>query len=180
MTPLDESSDSALSVIMSFTNPPIPLELLKRNRYSIETSKVGHYDRPSALFAVKMDNPNQSLILLVDDFSDNLDLYREYLDYRGYRVVTAATGADAIAIAHAERPALILMDISMRGMTGTEAMQLLRANAAFADVPIVAFTAHALKNEHQQAMLDGFDGVISKPCLPDELAIKIDALLGRI
>jgi CheY-like chemotaxis protein len=120
-----------------------------------------------------------SLILLVDDFTDAREMYEEYLTFRGYRIVTAASGAEALRIAHAERPSLILMDLRMMGMDGTETMRALRNDGTFANVPIVAFTAHALVDEHDAAMLNGFDAVIRKPCLPDELVTLIQALLAE-
>jgi two-component system, cell cycle response regulator DivK len=120
------------------------------------------------------------LVLLVDDFVDALEIYHQYLTFRGYRVVVARSGLEALATARGgECPALILLDVRMSGMTGTEVMQTLRSDAAFAAVPIVAFTAHALQNEEDQMLLAGFDAVIAKPCLPEDLASHIDALLGR-
>jgi CheY-like chemotaxis protein len=65
----------------------------------------------------------------------------------------------------------------MANMTGTEAMQVLRSDPAFAYVPIVALTAHALDAERRDALAAGFDEVIPKPCLPDELIVVIDRLL---
>ena len=120
------------------------------------------------------------LILLVDDFRDALEMYAEYLRFRGFRVATAASGAQAVTVASgAERPAIILMDLEMRGMSGTEALRILRGNPALAAVPIVAFTAHALAAEHAIALRDGFDGVIPKPCLPDQLVTLIEPYLRR-
>jgi CheY-like chemotaxis protein len=73
---------------------------------------------------------------------------------------------------------LILMDLQMHGMTGTEAMRLLREHPQLAGVPIVAFTAHALERERVEALRDGFDGVIPKPCLPDDLVTLIEEYLS--
>ena len=116
---------------------------------------------------------------MVDDFDDAREMYADYLAFRGYRVVTASSGAEALAVAHLpERPALILMDLRMFGMSGSDAMRALRSEPEFADVPIVAFTAHALDDERDNAILEGFDAVIAKPCLPDELALLIDQYLS--
>jgi CheY-like chemotaxis protein len=125
-----------------------------------------------------MSNP---LILLVDDFADAREMYAEYLAFRGYRVAVAASGHAALSAAlSADPPNLILMDLQMQGMTGTEAMRLLREHPELAGVPIVAFTAHALEGERLQALSDGFDGVIPKPCLPNDLVTLIDHYLtGR-
>ena len=66
------------------------------------------------------------LILIVDDFVDALDIYQQYLTFKGYRVVTARSGREAIDVARTRMPAVILMDLSMAVMTGTEAMRILR------------------------------------------------------
>ncbi len=117
-------------------------------------------------------------ILIVDDFDDALDIYQQYLTFKGYRVLTANSGAAAIEVAREHRPALIFMDLRMAVMSGTEAMQLLRADAAFSEVPIVALTAQALDEEKRAAMNAGFDEVIPKPCLPDELLAAVKRLLA--
>ena len=117
------------------------------------------------------------LILIVDDFDDALDIYEQYLTFKGYRVVTARSGREAIDVARTRMPAVILMDLSMAVMTGTEAMRILRSDATFSDVPIVAFTAHALQDERQAALHAGFDDVVAKPCLPDELVTAVTRLL---
>jgi two-component system cell cycle response regulator DivK len=117
------------------------------------------------------------LILIVDDFDDALDIYEQYLTFKGYRVVTARSGREAIDVARTRMPAVILMDLSMAVMTGTEAMRILRSDTTFSDVPIVAFTAHALHDERQAALHAGFDDVVAKPCLPDELVTAVDRLL---
>ena len=119
------------------------------------------------------------LVLIVDDFDDARDIYEQYLTFKGYRVLTAASGAEAIAVARAERPSVILMDLRMMAMTGTEAMQVLRMDPAFSQVPIVAFTALALDEEKTVALAAGFDEVIPKPCLPDDLMAAIDRLLAN-
>ena len=95
-------------------------------------------------------------------------------------MATAASGVEAIAVASgADRPALILMDLEMRGMSGAQALQELRANPALAAVPILAFTAHAMVAERNVAIREGFGAVIAKPCLPDDLVTIIEPYLAR-
>jgi two-component system, cell cycle response regulator DivK len=113
-------------------------------------------------------------ILLVDDYEDGLDMYREYLTYRAYQVVVARTGEEAIAQARRHRPDVILMDIRMPVMTGTDAMRVLRADPSFQRTPIIALTAHALDGERRAALAAGFDEIIAKPCLPDQLVLAIE------
>src|SRR5688572_31576868 len=117
-------------------------------------------------------------ILLVDDFEDGLDMYHEYLTYRGYQVVVARDGEEAIAQAKRHRPDLILLDIRMPAMTGTDVMRVLRADPSFLSVPIIALTAHALEAEKVAALAAGFDELIAKPCLPDALVAAVERILA--
>jgi CheY-like chemotaxis protein len=119
------------------------------------------------------------LVLLVDDYEDALDIYRAYLAHRGYQVLVARNGREAVDMARAHRPDLILLDLRMPVLSGIQVVQILRADAAFRDCPIVALTAHALHSERAEAMRAGFNEVIVKPCLPDELASAVDRLLGN-
>lgn len=116
-------------------------------------------------------------ILLVDDFEDGLDLYQEYLTYRGYQVIVARNGEEAIAQAYAHRPDLIVMDVRMRVMTGSHAARILRSDPSFGYMPIVALTAQALDDERIAALSAGFDEVIAKPCLPDQLVLAVERIL---
>ena len=125
-----------------------------------------------------MSEPDsRPLILLVDDFEDALAIYGQYLDFRGYRVVVARNGEEAIAEARSHRPDLILLDIRMPGMSGIDALRVLRSDPALTETPIVALTAQALDSERVVALAAGFDEVVSKPCLPNELVDLIERLL---
>ena len=125
-------------------------------------------------------NEDHPLVLLVDDYRDGREMYAEYLTFCGFRVATASSGAQAVALASGpERPAVILMDLEMSGMSGADALRALRANPALIRVPILALTAHAMSAERETAIRDGFDDVIPKPCLPDELVAIIDRYLAH-
>ena len=119
------------------------------------------------------------LILLVDDFDDARDMYRDYLQFRGLRVVTADGGRQAVELAKQHRPDLILMDLRMPGVSGFDALKELRADPTVSRIPVVALTAHALDDERRLVLRAGFDHMISKPCLPDELFRIIGELLTR-
>jgi two-component system cell cycle response regulator DivK len=118
------------------------------------------------------------LVLLVDDYDDAREMYEEYLMFRGYRVLTAASGAEALRVAQAERPALILMDLAMVDMSGAQALHALRNLPELAAVPVIAFTAHAMDRERDEALLDGFSAIVTKPCLPDELVAVIETYVA--
>ena len=119
-----------------------------------------------------------ALILVVDDYEDAAVMYHDFLTFKGFRVITASSGVEALALAQAHKPQLILMDIEMPRMNGTEAMRILRADPTFDHIPIVAFTAHALEFEQQAARNAGFDEVIAKPCLLDQLLVAVERLLA--
>lgn len=127
--------------------------------------------------SLECDGPNRPLILLVDDFEDALAIYGEYLDRCGYRVVVARDGEEAVTAARVHRPQLVLLDLRMPIMSGTEALQIMRSDPALEGIPMVALTSHALDEERRKAKAAGFDRVISKPCLPDELLEVVRAFL---
>ncbi len=117
------------------------------------------------------------LILLVEDFEDAREMYRDYLEFSGFRVETAGDGHTAIAKARAHRPDLILMDLSLPGMDGWEATRCLKNDPDTASLTIVALSAHALALEGQRARQAGCDGFIAKPCLPADLVVQMSAYL---
>jgi CheY-like chemotaxis protein len=124
-------------------------------------------------------SPASALILLVDDFDDAREMYTQSLIYYGYRVVTAADATSAIESAVKEQPDLILMDAALPGMSGWDATKILKADARTQNIPLLMLTGHVLTESKERAARAGADGLIPKPCLPDELAREIDAVLKR-
>jgi len=104
-----------------------------------------------------------SLILIVEDNDKNLKLVRDVLQVKGYSTLEAGTAEDGLKIARDQKPALILMDIQLPGMSGIEALKALRADPATAAIPVVAITASVMQQDRQQIMSAGFDGFIEKP-----------------
>jgi two-component system, cell cycle response regulator DivK len=117
------------------------------------------------------------LLLLVEDFDDAREMYRDYLAFSGFRVETARDGQEAIDKARALAPDLILMDLSLPGIDGWEATRLLKADPATRRLPIVALSAHAMAADRERALAAGCDGFIAKPCLPPDLVLQIAACL---
>jgi two-component system cell cycle response regulator DivK len=105
-------------------------------------------------------------------------MYAEWLQFKQYRVVTASSGEEACEQARLHRPDIILLDLRMPTMTGSETLRRLRRDPAFNRVPIVAFTAYALDAERTQALAEGFDAFLPKPCLPEDLGKAIQRLLS--
>jgi two-component system, cell cycle response regulator DivK len=117
------------------------------------------------------------LILVVEDFDDAREMYRDYLEFSSFRVETACNGREAIDKARAFGPDLILMDLSLPGIDGWEATRILKADPETRHLIIVALSAHALAAEGQRARDAGCDGFIAKPCLPPDLVAQISGYL---
>jgi len=117
------------------------------------------------------------LILIVEDFDDAREMYRDYLEFSGFRVETARDGREAIEKTRGIGPDLVLMDLSLPVMDGWEATRLLKSDPETRRIPIVALSAHALVAEGERARKAGCDGFIAKPCLPPDLVAEIGKYL---
>lgn len=102
-------------------------------------------------------------ILVVEDNPKNLKLVRDVLQFSGYEVIEATSGEDGVRLAAQERPDLILMDLQLPGIDGTEALRQIRENDAGGDVPVVAVTAFAMSEDRERAYAAGFDAYVPKP-----------------
>ena len=113
------------------------------------------------------------VILVVEDNERNLKLLRDVLEYAGYDVRVARTAEDGITLAVKEPPDLVLMDLQLPGIDGMEALRRLRENPRTADIPVVAVTAQAMKQDRERALDAGFNGYIEKPisvrAFPDQV-----------
>ncbi len=104
-----------------------------------------------------------SLVLIIEDNDQNLELVRDILQAKGYGTLEAGTAGDGLEIARAQAPDLILMDIQLPGMNGIEGLMALRAEPSTAGIPVVAITASVMQADREQIMRAGFDGFIEKP-----------------
>jgi two-component system cell cycle response regulator DivK len=104
-----------------------------------------------------------STILLVEDTIANRALVVKLLKAAGHEVIEASDGPAGILEAQTMRPDLVLMDLSLPGMDGWEALRRLRADGRTRDLRIVALTAHAMAGTRDEALAAGFDGYLSKP-----------------
>jgi CheY-like chemotaxis protein len=113
-------------------------------------------------------------VLIVEDNPLNLKLIRDVLEFQGFDVVTARSGEEGVAVAATTPPDLILMDLQLPGIGGHEALQRIHADPRSRDVPVVAVTAFAMKEDIEGAEAAGFAGYIAKPisvrALPEQLA----------
>ncbi len=120
-----------------------------------------------------------AIILIVDDRPSNRDFLVTLLGYKGYRFLQASDGADALRVARAERPDLIITDILMPTMDGYEFVHRLRADSEVAQTPVIFYTAHY----HQPEALNlaracGVSNVLFKPSEPETILATVEAALG--
>lgn len=120
----------------------------------------------------------QPLVLVVDDFQDNREMYAEYLVFSGFRVIQAANGKEALDQAFENRPDIIIMDLSLPVMDGWEATRRLKADRRTHEIPVVALTGHAMQGHSKGAIEAGCDSFVAKPCLPDQLVAEIRKMLS--
>ncbi|HVE78115.1 MAG TPA: response regulator transcription factor [Gemmatimonadaceae bacterium] len=119
-------------------------------------------------------------ILVVDDEPDIVALVAYHLAKVGYRVSTAAGGADALAMARQERPALVVLDLMLPGMSGYEVLEQLRTGATTADVPVLMLTARREEQDRIRGLSAGADDYLTKPFSPQELVLRVAAILRRV
>jgi CheY-like chemotaxis protein len=118
-------------------------------------------------------------ILVVDDDADTRDLYVAYLQLAGFDAMDAPDVPTALEIARTLHPALITMDLSLRGMNGCEATRVLKTDPLTSDILVFALTGHAEPRFQEEAMQAGCDLFIAKPCLPKTLVDHIVRALDR-
>ncbi len=118
-------------------------------------------------------------ILLIEDNEMNRDMLSRRLEKRGYEVVIAVDGQQGVSLAHAEAPALIVMDMSLPVLDGWEATRQLKAAPATRAIPIIALTAHAMSGDRERSMEAGADDFDTKPVEFPRLLEKIEVLLAR-
>jgi len=117
-------------------------------------------------------------ILLVEDNETNRDMLSRRLARRGYEVIIAVDGAEGLAMAQAEAPDLILMDMSLPVLDGWEATRQIKTAANTCTIPVIALTAHAMAGDREKALKAGCDEYETKPVEFQRLLSKIEALLN--
>jgi two-component system cell cycle response regulator DivK len=118
-------------------------------------------------------------ILIVEDNEPSRDVLARRLERRGYDVVVAVDGQDALAVARSARPDLVLMDLGLPVMDGWEATRQLKADLATRHMPIIVLSAHAMTTDRELALAAGGDEFDTKPLRFPQLLEKIELLLAR-
>jgi two-component system cell cycle response regulator DivK len=118
-------------------------------------------------------------IMIVEDNEFSRDALSRRLQRRGYDVCLACNGFEAVGIARAGKPDLILMDLGLPVMDGWEATRQLKGDPATRHIPIIVLSAHAMTNDREMALAAGSDEFDSKPVRFDRLLDKIETLLSQ-
>ena len=133
----------------------------------------------SSLVIESTDGGRSPCILLAEDQEANVNTIVSYLTAKGYRMILAKNGAEAIAQVQQSQPDLVLMDVQMPGMDGLEAMQLLRQSSEYANLPIVALTALAMEGDRDRCLAAGANEYLTKPVRLRQLVTTIQNLLPQ-
>lgn len=118
-------------------------------------------------------------VLLVEDNEANRDMFSRRLIRKGYGVVMAEDGAQAVEVASREKPDIVLMDMSLPVIDGWEATRRLKAGEGTRRIPVIALTAHAMSGDREKALEAGCDDYDTKPIELPRLLEKMQALLAR-
>ena len=150
--------------------------------FNIEnSSSEGSSDRNLVELSVinlsETDGQILPLILLAEDNEANINTFSSYLIAKGYRLVFAKDGQEAIAVTKAEHPDLILMDIQMPGMDGLTAIKQIRIDPDLANIPIIALTALAMEGDREKCLDAGANEYLPKPVKLKQLAASIQQFL---
>ena len=121
----------------------------------------------------------KKLFLVVEDFEDSRFMMRKLLEMAGYRVVEATDGEEAVEVALEERPALILMDLSLPKLDGLAATRKIRKHKGFGNVPIVAVSAHDSPESRQEALDAGCNEYVAKPVDFDQLNTLLERFITK-
>ncbi len=118
-----------------------------------------------------------ALILIIEDDPNSRKLVRDVLQVKGYQTIETETAEEGLSLAKEKHPALILMDIQLPGMSGIEALQLLRADPDIREIPVIAVTASVMTAQQQKLLDAGFDAFEGKPVSVVALLKKIQNLI---
>ncbi|PWT74557.1 MAG: hypothetical protein C5B46_03930 [Proteobacteria bacterium] len=119
------------------------------------------------------------LILIVEDDNNSRKLLRDSLQVSGYRTAEAIDGEQGLQIARSQRPALILMDIQLPGISGFDALRSLRSDPETRAIPVIAVTASVMSAQQNDVLAAGFDALESKPVSIVGLLKKMRGLLDK-
>jgi two-component system phosphate regulon response regulator PhoB len=120
-----------------------------------------------------------STVLIADDDPDILDLVAFKLEQSGHEVVSVSDGVTALAEARRLTPAVVVLDVSMPGLSGLDVCRELRADPETAGIPVILLTARVQEADVEMGFQVGADDYVVKPFSPRELASRVTAVLAR-
>ena len=120
-----------------------------------------------------------SKVLIAEDNPVNRELLRELLETRGYSVIEASDGQEALMRIEESRPDLLLLDLDMPVLDGFATVCRIREDPSLATLPVLAVTAYAMHGDHERVMASGFDGYLSKPIQSSVLFKELERFLGK-
>lgn len=118
-----------------------------------------------------------STVLIAEDNAVNRELLRELLEMRGYTVVEACNGEEALHMIEQARPDILLLDLGMPVLDGPAVVRRIRENPRLAKLPVLAVTAYAMQGDREKIVSSGFDGYLSKPINSSLLMQELERLL---
>jgi signal transduction histidine kinase/ActR/RegA family two-component response regulator len=153
----------------------IDLSVTRAPQLGTRDAELATHARPDAV-----DESPLHTVLYVEDNPANLELVEQLIARRPeLRMLSAADGELGIEFARAYRPEVILMDVNLPGISGIEAMKILRADPSTANIPIIALSANAVPRDVEKALAAGFFGYLTKPIKVDEFMSTLNIALER-
>ena len=117
--------------------------------------------------------------MVVEDNEKNRKLVRVVLKAKGYNIIEAATGEEALNLLKNQKPDIILMDIQLPGIDGLTLIKQIKASVVTKDIPIIAVTAYAMKGDEQKILDTGCDAYVSKPINTQELPLIVEKYISK-
>ncbi len=118
-------------------------------------------------------------VMVVEDNEKNRKLVRVVLKAKGYNIIEAATGEEALNLLKNQKPDIILMDIQLPGIDGLTLIKQIKASVITKDIPIIAVTAYAMKGDEQKILDTGCDAYVSKPINTQELPLIVEKYIKK-
>ena len=167
-----QNRGSVFKFQIPYVLPPMTETTDHRSPETLSTNKA------ESVVDDEIDHQNRPTIMVVEDNSVNMKLTTNLLEIGGYRALPAFSSEEAINILKNQTPDLILMDISLPGMDGLTATQAIKKNPSTANIPVVALTAHAMKDDKERAVEAGCDAYLLKPIETRTFYMTISGLLN--
>ncbi len=118
-------------------------------------------------------------VMVVEDNEKNRKLMRVVLRAKGYNIIEATTGEEALNLLKNQKPDIILMDIQLPGIDGLTLIKQIKASAITKDIPIIAVTAYAMKGDEQKILETGCNAYVSKPVNTQELPLIVEKYIKK-